>query len=56
MRAALESTMTAMGPQHIRLQTVSQGVAMSTNTGTAADWDFTIHGSNRAAGAGVGRS
>jgi hypothetical protein len=40
--AALESTMTAMGPQHIRLQTVSQGVAMSTNTGTAADWDFAI--------------
>ena len=39
---ALENTMTAMGPQHIRLQTVSQGVAMSTNTGTAADWDFTI--------------
>jgi len=40
--AALEGTMTAMGPQHIRLQTVSQGVAMSTDTGTAADWDFTI--------------
>lgn len=40
--AALESKMTAMGPQHIRLQSVSQGVAMSTNTGTAADWDFTI--------------
>jgi hypothetical protein len=40
--SALESTMTAMGPQHIRLQTVSQGVAMSTNTGTAADWDFAI--------------
>jgi len=40
--AALETTMTAMGPQHIRLQSVSQGVAMSTNTGTAADWDFTI--------------
>jgi hypothetical protein len=39
---SLESTMTAMGPQHIRLQSVSQGVAMSTNTGTAADWNFTI--------------
>jgi hypothetical protein len=39
---SLENTMTAMGPQHIRLQTVSQGVAMSTNTGAAADWDFTI--------------
>jgi hypothetical protein len=40
--SSLESTMTAMGPQHIRLQSVSQGVAMSTNTGTAADWNFTI--------------
>jgi hypothetical protein len=40
--AALESTMNAMGPQHIRLQIVSQGVAMSTDTGTASDWDFTI--------------
>jgi hypothetical protein len=40
--SSLESTMTTMGPQHIRLQTVSQGVAMSTNTGTAADWNFTI--------------
>jgi hypothetical protein len=40
--AALENTMTAMGPQHIRMQSVGQGVAMSTNTGTAADWDFTI--------------
>jgi hypothetical protein len=39
---SLESTMTSMGPQHIRLQAVSQGVAMSTNTGTAADWNFTI--------------
>jgi hypothetical protein len=40
--AALEGTMSAMGPQHIRLQSVSEGVAMSTNTGTASDWDFTI--------------
>ena len=40
--STLENTMTAMGPQHIRLQSVSQGVAMSTNTGTAADWNFTI--------------
>jgi hypothetical protein len=39
---ALETTMNTMGPQHIRLQAVSQGVAMSTNTGTAADWNFTI--------------
>jgi hypothetical protein len=40
--ASLESQMTAMGPQHIRLQVVSQGVAMSTDTGTASDWNFTI--------------
>ena len=40
--AARETTMNALGPQHIRLQSVSQGVAMSTNTGTASDWDFTI--------------
>jgi hypothetical protein len=40
--SSLESTMNTMGPQHIRLQAVSQGVAMSTNTGTAADWNFTI--------------
>ncbi len=40
--SSLENTMTAMGPQHIRLQIVSQGVAMSTNTGTPSDWNFTI--------------
>ncbi len=40
--SALENTMTALGPQHIRLQIVSKGVAMSTNTGMAADWNFTI--------------
>jgi hypothetical protein len=40
--AALESTMDALGPQHIRLQIVSQGVAMSTDKGTASDWNFTI--------------
>jgi hypothetical protein len=39
---ALESTMNAMGPHHIRLQSVSQGMAMTTNTGAASDWDFTI--------------
>ena len=39
---ALESTMNALGPQHIRLQSVSEGVAMSTNTGMAADWNFTV--------------
>ena len=40
--AALESTMNTMGPQHIRMQSVSEGVAMSTNIGNASDWDFTI--------------
>jgi hypothetical protein len=40
--AALESQMNALEPQHIRLQIVSQGVAMSTDTGTASDWNFTI--------------
>jgi hypothetical protein len=39
---ARETTMNALGSQHIRMQSVSQGVAMSTNTGTASDWDFTI--------------
>jgi hypothetical protein len=38
----LENTLSALGPQHIRLQAVSQGVPMVTNTGTASDWDFTI--------------
>jgi hypothetical protein len=37
-----ETTMNALGSQHIRMQSVSQGVAMSTNTGTASDWNFTI--------------
>jgi hypothetical protein len=40
--AARETTINGLGPQHIRLQSVSQGVAMSTNTGRASDWDFTI--------------
>jgi hypothetical protein len=40
--AAREATLSALGPQHIRLQSVSEGVPMSTNTGTASDWDFTI--------------
>jgi hypothetical protein len=40
--SARETTMNALGPQHIRMQSVSQGVAMSTNTGTASDWNFTI--------------
>jgi len=39
---ALESTLNTMGPQHIRMQSVSEGVAMSANAGNASDWDFTI--------------
>jgi hypothetical protein len=31
-----------LGPQHIRIQGVSQAVPMKSNTGTASDWDFTI--------------
>jgi hypothetical protein len=31
-----------LGPQHIRLQAVSQGVPMKANTGQASDWDFTM--------------
>jgi hypothetical protein len=30
-----------LGPQHIRIQGLSQGVPMKTNMGTASDWDFT---------------
>jgi len=31
-----------LGPQHIRIQGVSQAVPMKSNTGTASDWDFTM--------------
>ena len=33
--------LTKLGPQHIRLQAVSQAVPMKANTGQASDWDFT---------------
>jgi hypothetical protein len=29
-----------LGPQHIRIQGISQSVPMKSNTGTAGDWDF----------------
>jgi len=32
--------LTKLGPQHIRLQAVSQGVPMKVNTGAATDWNF----------------
>jgi len=34
--------LTKLGPQHMRLQAVSQGVPMKANTGQASDWDFTM--------------
>ena len=34
--------LTKLGPQHIRLQALSQGVPMKANTGQASDWDFTM--------------
>ena len=34
--------LTTLGPQHIRIQGVSQAVPMTANTGNASDWDFTM--------------
>jgi len=34
--------LTTLGPQHIRIQAVSQAVPMKSNTSTASDWDFTM--------------
>ena len=31
-----------LGPQHIRLQALSQAIPMKANTGAATDWDFTL--------------
>jgi hypothetical protein len=39
--AALEpAALNQLGPQHIRLQGLSQAVPMKSNTGAATDWDF----------------
>ena len=39
--AALEpAQLNQLGPQHIRLQALSQAVPMKANTGVATDWDF----------------
>jgi hypothetical protein len=39
--AALEpAELNQLGPQHIRLQGLSQAVPMKSNTGAATDWDF----------------
>ncbi len=40
--AAREATLNNLGPQHIRLQPISQAVPMQGNTGAATDWDFTL--------------
>ncbi len=39
---ALEATLNQLGPQHIRVQVVAGAIPMVSNTGTAADWDFTL--------------
>jgi hypothetical protein len=39
--AAREATLSALGSQHMRLQPIEQAVPMVSNTGTAADWNFT---------------
>ena len=38
--AARESELTNIGAQHLRMQVVAGGMPMVSNTGTAADWDF----------------
>ncbi len=40
--AAREAMLNNLGPQHIRLQPLSQAVPMKANTGAATDWDFSI--------------
>jgi len=39
---AREATLNALGPQHINLQSISNGIPMSADTGNASDWNFTI--------------
>lgn len=40
--SARETALGALGAKYIRIQGVSQGVPMKSNTGTSADWDFSI--------------
>jgi hypothetical protein len=40
--SARETALGALGAKYIRIQAVSQGVPMKSNTGTSADWDFSI--------------
>jgi hypothetical protein len=37
-----QATLNNLGPQHIRLQPLSQAIPMKANTGAATDWDFTL--------------
>jgi hypothetical protein len=39
---AREQQLTNLGAQHNRMQVIAGGTPMVSNTGTAADWDFTI--------------
>jgi hypothetical protein len=39
---AREQELTNLGAQHNRMQVIAGGAPMVSNTGTAADWDFTI--------------
>ncbi|MGD0830205.1 MAG: hypothetical protein ABR907_04630 [Terracidiphilus sp.] len=39
---AKESTLTQLGPQHIRVQVVAGAVPMVSNTGSSSDWNFTL--------------
>lgn len=39
---AREATLNALGPQHFNLQSISDGIPMSADTGNASDWNFTI--------------
>jgi hypothetical protein len=39
---ARQNTLTTLGPQHVRLQAISQAIPMQAHTGAAADWDFTL--------------
>ncbi len=40
--AARQASLNNLGPQHIRLQALSQAIPMKANTGAATDWDFTL--------------
>ncbi len=37
-----QAALNNLGPQHIRLQALSQAIPMKANTGAATDWDFTL--------------